>query len=64
MSHEKIWHIQNKAARLSDEELIALIKKGEIQADDYISNKDIKAWIKVKDSIYQFYLKENIEDGK
>ena len=52
----KIWHIQNDNTAYSDEELITMIKSGKLKADTRITNRDLKKWIRIKDSIYQFYL--------
>lgn len=54
----KIWKIRRTNEKLSDEELIEKIKDGSIKGDDYIATNDIKVWIQVKESIYQYYLKE------
>lgn len=55
---KKIWKVKNKAS-YSDEDLISAIKNGTIVADDLISSDSFKDYIKVSDSIYQFYLKGN-----
>ncbi len=52
----KIWRIQNDNTAYSDEELITMIKSGKLKADTRITNRDLKKWIRIKDSIYQFYL--------
>lgn len=62
MSKAKIWKIKGYEGIFTDEELITLIKQGQVKEDFKITTKDIKEWIKVKDSIYQFYLRgENNE---
>ncbi|MBR0462144.1 MAG: DUF4339 domain-containing protein [Erysipelotrichaceae bacterium] len=53
----KIWRIRGKEGRFTDEELIRMIEKGELSKDDYISTNEMKTWMKIKDTIYQFYLK-------
>lgn len=53
----KIWKIRGFEGKFSDEELIKMIKEGRLLASDYISTKDMKNWIKIEDSIYQFYLR-------
>lgn len=53
----KIWKIKGYQGTFTDEEIITLIKTGKIKADDCLSSKDIKVWIQIKDSIYQYYLK-------
>lgn len=60
----KIWRIQNVAQIYTDEELVTLIKQGKIKGDMRITNRDLKKWIKVKDTIYQFYLKDEKQDEK
>ena len=52
----KIWRIRGYEGKFSDEELIYLIKNHKLTGDDYICNSDMKTWIKIKDTIYQFYL--------
>ena len=52
----KIWRIKDKNEKYSDEELITMIKNGSITKDDYIKTDDMKDYIKVEESIYQFYL--------
>ena len=53
----KIWKIRGFEGKFADEELIKMIKEGRLLASDYISTKDMKNWIKIEDSIYQFYLR-------
>lgn len=53
----KIWKIRGFEGKFSDEELIKMIKEGRLLASDYISTKEMKNWIKIEDSIYQFYLR-------
>ena len=52
----KIWKIRGKDGKYTDEELINMIKNGVLCSEDYITNADMKTWIKIKDTIYQFYL--------
>lgn len=52
----KIWRIRGIEGKYTDAELILMIKKGELSGNDYISNSDMKTWMKIKDTIYQFYL--------
>lgn len=56
----KVFKIKGYEGVFTDEQIITLIKQGRIKADDYLSSKDLKGWIKVKDSIYQYYLREEI----
>lgn len=55
---KKIWKIRNRNERYSDEELIQALKDGKILKEDYIATKDMKTWLQVSKSIYQFYIKE------
>jgi hypothetical protein len=66
---DKVWYYmkpdRNKYGPYSDQELIALIQQEILLAGDYIWMPDLKAWLKIGDSIYAFYLPENqpeIED--
>lgn len=52
----KIWRIRGKEGKYTDEELINMIKQGALYKEDYITNSDMKTWIKIEDTIYQFYL--------
>ncbi len=58
----KIWHIKDKSEKYSDEELIEMIKQNIINKDDYIKTDDMKDYIKVIESIYQFYLKGEADE--
>ena len=52
---KKIWNVKNKNS-YTDEELIEAIKHGNVNGDDLIISDMLKNYIKVSDSIYQFYL--------
>lgn len=52
---KKIWKVKNGKS-YSDEDLIKAILNKQVKADDYIISKNISDYIKVKDTIYQFYL--------
>lgn len=54
----KIWKIKDYEGSFTDEEIIYLIKDGKLTGEDYLSSKDIKEYIMIKDSIYQYYLKK------
>ena len=54
----KIWRIKGFEGSFTDEELVELIKSGEVKPDYSLTSRDLKKWIKVKDSIYQFYLED------
>ena len=55
----KIWKIKDKDLLLSDEELIEMIKQGKISKDTKVATKDMKHHVRLSDSIYQFYFKED-----
>ena len=56
----KIWQIKDrpKSLILTDEQLIIAIKNGLLNGDDVLINVDLKDDIAIKDSIYNFYLKD------
>lgn len=58
----KIWKIRGVQERFTDEELIYLIQKGSLNGNNYIATQDMKQWIKIEDSIYQYYLKEKTNE--
>lgn len=53
----KIFKIKDYEGSFTDEEMVKLISSGQVTKDFYITTKEMKKWIKVEDSIYQFYLK-------
>ncbi|MBR4484794.1 MAG: hypothetical protein IKO97_06245 [Erysipelotrichaceae bacterium] len=61
MKKNKIWRIKGFEGTFSDEELIELIWSGEIKPDYQITTREMKKWVKLKDSIYQYYM-EGRED--
>lgn len=62
MASNKIWKIRDKDFLLSDEELIELIKQGKISKDTDVATKDMKHHVKLRDSIYSFYFKEDLDE--
>ena len=54
----KMWKIKGFEGQFSDEEVIDLIKKGEIKKDYSLSTREMKKWVKLKDNIYQYYLED------
>lgn len=52
----KIWKIKGYEGTFSDEQLITLIKQGKLKGSDAVSTREIKKWIKIENSIYQYYL--------
>ena len=61
MKKNKIWRIKGFEGTFSDEELIELIWSGELKLDYQITTREMKKWVKLKDSIYQYYM-EGRED--
>lgn len=56
MINNKVWKIEGYEGSFSDEQIIALIKSGKLTGEDSLTSKDIKGYIKIKDSIYEYYL--------
>lgn len=54
---EQIWIIKGRNKKFSDNELVMMIKQGLLNGKDEIATMELKKWIKIEDSIYQFYLK-------
>ena len=52
-----LWTIKGKEEKVSDEELIEMIKSGKLTKNDLIKNRDLKKFVSIADSIYGFYLK-------
>ena len=52
-----LWTIKGKEEKVSDEELIEMIKSGKLTKDDLIKNRDLKKFVSIADLIYGFYLK-------
>ena len=61
MKKNKIWRIKGFEGTFSDEELIELIRSGELKGDYAITTKEMKRWVRLKDSIYQYYLEAKDE---
>ena len=62
MKNSKIWKIKGYEGTFSDEEIVYLIKKGKLKGTDSLSSKDIKSFVMIKDSIYQYYLRRNADE--
>lgn len=58
MISSKVWKIKDYEGTFTDEQIIALIKSGKLTGEDSLSSKDIKGYIKIKDSIYEYYLRK------
>lgn len=61
MKKNKIWRIKGFEGSFTDEEVIGLIKRGQIKKDYYLKTRDMKDWMRLKDSIYQYYLEDKNE---
>ncbi len=57
----KIWRIKGFEGTFTDDELIELIWSGEVKPNYAITTREMKKWVKLKDSIYQYYM-EGRED--
>jgi hypothetical protein len=57
---EQVWyymtHDRSKYGPYTDGELASLIRQKIISPNDYIWMPALKGWLKVKESIYSFYL--------
>ena len=62
MSKSKVWKIKDLDSSFTDEQLIKMIKNREVNEDTMVSSKEIKEWIALKDTIYQFYFKQEEQD--
>lgn len=58
MRNSKVWKIKDYEGSFTDEQIISLIKSGKLTGEDCLTSKDIKGYIKIKDSIYEYYLKK------
>ena len=60
--NSKVWRVKNRDQIFSDRELIELIIKKVFNGDDEIKCNEMKDYIAIKDSIYQFYLEGKNEN--
>ena len=58
MGKNKIWKIKSYEDSFTDEEVVEMIKNGQLKGEDALSSRDMKKWVKIEDSIYQFYLED------
>ena len=58
MGKNKIWKIKGCEGTFTDEEIIERIRNGKLTGEDALSSRDMKKWVRISDSIYQFYLEE------
>lgn len=56
MMNSKVWKIKGYEGTFTDKQIVTLIKNGQLTGNDALSSKDIKGYIKIKDSIYECYL--------
>lgn len=55
--NKKVWKIKGDDNSYSDQEIIALIKSGRLDGEDALLCKELDTYIKIKDSIYEYYLR-------
>ncbi len=55
--NKNIWTIKGKKEKVSDKTLIEMIKNGELTGSDYIKTRELSKFVRIDDSIYEFYLK-------
>ena len=59
---EKVWYYmkqdKSKYGPYSDAELAALIRQEILEGDDYIWMPEMAGWLKVRNSIYSFYMQQ------
>lgn len=60
--NSKVWKIKNIKETYTDKELIDLIVNKKLKGEDEIICNEMKDYIMIKDSIYQFYLEEKNEN--
>ncbi|MBR4422335.1 MAG: hypothetical protein IKS69_07360 [Erysipelotrichaceae bacterium] len=58
MTKNKVWKIKGFEGTFSDEDLIALIREGQVRSDYLLKSRDMKKWVALKDSIYQYYMED------
>ena len=56
MISNKVWKIKGYEGSFTDEQIVTLIKSGKLKGDDALTCKDMKGYIKIKNSIYEYYL--------
>lgn len=59
-NNNAVWYYRNnrkKEGAFTEEELIKLIQKGILETEDEIWMLEMENWMKLADSIYSFYLK-------
>ncbi len=62
---DKVWYYmkqdRTKYGPYTDKELANLISKGLLDPEDWIWMPELANWLKLKNSIYSFYLEESSE---
>ena len=63
MNRNKVWKIKGFEGTFSDEDLIALIREGQVKPSFLLKSRDMKKWIALKDSIYQYYVEDKKDEA-
>lgn len=58
---ELYWYVYNHKKQYTDEELVQAIQEGKISKNELITNKDLRVWMPLKETIYRYYLPEEQE---
>lgn len=54
---DKVFKVRGRdGLKYTDEEIVYLIKKGDVKPSDYIATNEMGMWIRVADSIYQYHI--------
>lgn len=56
MINFKVWKIKGYEGSFTDEQIINLICNGKLTGEDMLTTKELKTYIKIKDSIYEAYI--------
>lgn len=62
MKKSRVWKIKGYEGTFTDEELVSLIRNGQVKKDYQVTTKDMKKWIKIEDSIYEYYLRKETDE--
>ena len=57
MEKNKVWKLRKDGMMYTDEEIVAMISEGKLTGEDQLTCKEMKAWMRINESIYQFYLR-------
>lgn len=58
MMNNKVWKIKGYEGSFTDEQIVYLIINKKISGEDALTCKEMKGYIKIKDSIYEYYLRK------